>query len=76
MKRKGVGLRTTFANSGRFAGSGILYDRYDDESGGENYNYVGRPIPIAEIEEKAKEEHENAPVKTYFIEVTKCEQEK
>ena len=69
MKRKGVGLRTTFANSGRFAGSGILYDRYDDESGCENYNRSGRPIPIAEREEKAKEEHENAPVKTYFIEV-------
>ena len=68
MKNKGVGLRTSFANSGRFAGSGILYDRYDDESGGENYNYGGRPIPIAEREKKAKEEHENAPVKVYYLE--------
>ena len=68
MKNKGVGLRTSFANSGRFAGSGILYDNYDDESGGESYGYRGRPIPIAEREEKAKEEHENAPVKTYYLE--------
>lgn len=26
-------LHTTFRNSGRVAGTGILYDRYDDESG-------------------------------------------
>lgn len=26
-------LKTTFANSGRVAGAGISYDRYDDESG-------------------------------------------
>lgn len=26
-------MRTNFANSGRIAGDGIIYDRYDDESG-------------------------------------------
>lgn len=26
--------KTSFANSGRAAGMGILYDRYDEESGG------------------------------------------
>lgn len=26
-------MRTSFANSGRIAGAGINYDRYDDESG-------------------------------------------
>ena len=26
-------LHTTFANSGRAAGAGVLYDRYDEESG-------------------------------------------
>ena len=32
-------LHTEFANSGRVAGAGILYDKYDDESG-------YRPQPI------------------------------
>lgn len=32
-------LHTTFANSGRAAGAGVLYDRYDEESG-------YRPQPI------------------------------
>jgi len=71
MKCKGVGLRTTFANSGRFAGSGILYDRYDDESRLDDHIRTGYSVGITEIEERAKQEHENAPVKTYFIEVTK-----
>ena len=31
-------LRTEFANSGRAAGIGTPYDRYDDESGGPCYN--------------------------------------
>jgi len=31
-------LRTEFANSGRAAGIGTPYDRYDDESGGPYYN--------------------------------------
>lgn len=26
-------LKTEFANSGRAAGAGVLYDRYDEESG-------------------------------------------
>ena len=30
-------LHTGLANSGRAAGAGTLYDRYDDESGGRNY---------------------------------------
>jgi len=30
-------LKTGLANSGRAAGMGILYDRYDDESGGPKY---------------------------------------
>ena len=30
-------LHTTFRNSGRIAGTGILYDRYDEESGNPDY---------------------------------------
>ena len=30
-------LHTTFRNSGRVAGMGILYDRYDEESGNPEY---------------------------------------
>ena len=30
-------LHTTFRNSGRVAGIGILYDRYDEESGNPDY---------------------------------------
>lgn len=30
-------MRTSFANSGRVAGAGISYDRYDDESGNPNF---------------------------------------
>ena len=30
-------LHTTFRNSGRVAGTGILYDRYDEESGNPEY---------------------------------------
>jgi hypothetical protein len=31
-------LHTEFANSGRAAGMGILYDRYDEESGNPDYD--------------------------------------
>ena len=33
-------LHTGFANSGRAAGMGISYDRYDDESGGKHYEHA------------------------------------
>ena len=33
-------LRTEFANSGRAAGIGTLYDNYGDESGGPRYNHA------------------------------------
>ena len=32
-------IHTNFANSGRIAGIGISYDRYDDESGCPEYDY-------------------------------------
>ncbi len=60
--------KTSFANSGRAAGSGILYDNYDDNAVLDNHIRQGRPIPIAEIEEKAKREREEAPVTIYYIE--------
>ena len=37
-------LHTTFRNSGRIAGTGILYDRYDEESG--NPEYEKRPFIV------------------------------
>lgn len=60
--------KTSFANSGRAAGMGMLYDRYDDESRLDDHIRTGYSVGIAEREEKAKEEHENAPVKIYFME--------
>jgi hypothetical protein len=30
-------LKTSFANSGRAAGAGIIYDKYDDDCGGRSY---------------------------------------
>ena len=60
-------LKTKFANSGRIAGSGILYDRYDDEAVLERQTQYSRPVPIAEREERAKREHEEYPVITYFL---------
>lgn len=63
--------KTSLANSGRAAGMGMLYDRYGDESILDDHIRTGYSVGITEREEKAKEEHENAPVKTYYIEVTK-----
>ena len=37
-------LHTTFRNSGRVAGTGILSDRYDEESG--NPEYEKRPFLV------------------------------
>jgi len=59
--------KTGLANSGRIAGMGILYDKYDDESILENHIRQGVSVPIAEREERAKQERENAPVITYFM---------
>lgn len=59
--------KTSFANNGRAAGMGMLYDRYDDNAVLDNHIRQGRPIPIAEIEEKAKQETEESPVTVYYI---------
>lgn len=58
--------RTSFASSGRSAGSGILYDRYDDESGRPIYYSKTRPTlpePKGEYEARTRP----GPVKRYFI---------
>lgn len=67
-KHCGEYLKTGFANSGRIAGSGMLYDRYDDECGGGGTIRQGTPVGITEVEEKAKKEREGSPVVTYFLE--------
>ena len=61
-------LKTKFTNSGRIAGPGVLYDRYDDESILDSHIRQGRPIGISEREERAKREREESPVTTYYIE--------
>lgn len=60
-------MGTSFRDRGRIAGSGILYDRYDDEAVLERHTQYSRPVPIAEREERAKREHEEYPVITYFL---------
>ena len=55
--------RTSFANSGRAAGHGMVEDNYGDESGAGSYIRQGKPIPIAEREEK----EEDPPVTVYYI---------
>ena len=37
-------LHTTFRNSGRVAGTGILSDRYDEESGNPDYEKQHSPV--------------------------------
>ena len=37
-------MRTEFANSGRIAGSGVLYDDYGDESGGKQYENTSHRV--------------------------------
>ena len=47
--------RTSFTNSGRFAGTGISEDNYSDESRLDDHIRTGRPVPIAEREVKPEE---------------------
>lgn len=58
-------IRTSFINSGRIAGYGMLEDNYDDESGGESHIRQGKPILIAEREKKEPDH----PVTVYYIKV-------
>ena len=64
-------MHTSFANSGRAAGHGMVEDRYDEESGPEGYVKRMTSVPIKAREERAKEKHENEPVKVYFIDVVR-----
>ena len=61
--------RTGFANSGRAAGMGILYDRYDDEALGGATNPHYSPIPRLEMytEEEREEMTKPGEVITYYI---------
>ena len=61
-------MGTSFRDRGRIAGSGMAYDRYDDESVLDSHIRQGRPIGISEREERAKREREESPVTTYYIE--------
>jgi len=57
-------LRTS---SGRLAGSGILYDRYDDETTLKTHPPLGNPIYTKEYAEFLKSLKEEQPVKTYKL---------
>jgi hypothetical protein len=61
--------RTSLANSGRAAGMGISYDRYDDESMGRATNPHYSPIPRLEMytEEEREEMTKPGEVITYYI---------
>lgn len=46
-------MRTSFANSGRIAGMGILHDNYSEDSfPGPRYHYIGEPVKKPETEEE------------------------
>lgn len=61
-------IHTTLANSGRAAGAGISYDRYDEDSG-----YRPRPIPTGRVRlpsdelTPAEREALNSEVKVYYL---------
>lgn len=57
-------MHTSFANSGRAAGHGMVEDRYDEESGPHGYVKRMTSVPIKAREKRPEEE----PVKVYFIE--------
>ena len=60
-------LRTTFANSGRIAGTGILYDDYSETSFPPGrYEPSPNPVGITKIEEQKKAERDT-PVTTYKL---------
>lgn len=59
--------RTGFANSGRSAGMGILYERYDEESGAPQY-CAERYTKLEQYsKEEWKEKIKPQPVKTYRL---------
>lgn len=62
-------MRTSFSNSGRVAGAGISYDRYDEESNPDLKDkyydpYTGVAMPGRSKEERASLD---GPVIIYFI---------
>lgn len=61
--------RTSLANSGRAAGMGIAYDRYDDEALGRATNPRYSPVPKLEMytEEEREEMTKPGEVVTYYI---------
>lgn len=61
--------RSGLANSGRAAGMGILYDRYDDEALGGATNPHYSPVPKLEMytEEEREEMIKPSEVITYYI---------
>ncbi len=62
-------MRTSFANSGRIAGSGMLHDNYDEESyrGVPHESYQPEPKLNKYTEEEWKELTEEKEVTTYKI---------
>ncbi len=63
-------LRTTFTNSGRIAGMGILYDDYSETSFPPGrYEPSPNPVGITKIEEqkKAEKEYTSNNLQTYKI---------
>lgn len=66
-------LKTNLANGGRAAGTGILYDKYDDESGGPTYHAPSGPVRFPSdgltVEER---EALNGPVITYKRSCENC----
>lgn len=60
-------MKTSFVNSGRVAGHGMVEDDYSEESGPQGYVKRMTSVPIKAREENAKERHKNEPVKVYFI---------
>lgn len=61
-------MRTSFANSGRVAGMGILYDDYSEDSGKPTYNKSAYPVYTTDWLEDKERERLSGPVTTKRLE--------
>lgn len=61
-------MRTSFANSGRIAGMGILHDNYSEDSFPDpRYCYIGTPVKKPETEEEKNFKKYGGKVRRYKL---------
>ena len=60
-------LKTSFSNSGRIAGAGVLYDDYSEESGIERHSHGHQRFALTRSEEEKEFIINGGPVKCYKL---------